>query len=86
MCTWNRCQNRIEKYYHNDGEQVGFKKEAHVKIQSKKKDVLLIFELEETKNSNLFDKSCELYSRERQMSYSTWKDWLGKLLLCASIS
>ena len=30
----------------------------YIKTQSKKKDVLVIFVLQETKNSNLFDKNC----------------------------
>ena len=40
---WYRCQNRIENYYHHDGEQLGFYKKVHIKTQSKKKDVLVIF-------------------------------------------
>ena len=39
-------QNR--SYYHHDGEQLGFYKEEHIKTQSKKKDVLVIFALQET--------------------------------------
>ena len=31
------------KLYHHDGKQLGFDKKVHVKTQSKKKDVLVIF-------------------------------------------
>ena len=47
MSNYNR------KLYHHDGEQLGFYKKAHMKTQSKKKDVLVIFFIllvNETKN------------------------------------
>ena len=70
-----RCQNRIENYYHHDGEQLFFKK-TYFKLQSKMKDVLVIISLQETKNSNLYNKNCIRTSKtERQMPYSKW----GKL-------
>ena len=59
--NWRRCQNITENYYYHDGEQLGFDKKAHIKTQNKKKkkkNVLVIFMLQETKNSNLFDKNC----------------------------
>ena len=40
-----------------------FIRKVHLKTQSKKKDVLVIFILKETKNSNLFDKSCTQVNR-----------------------
>ena len=50
---------KIENYYHHDGEQLLFNKIVHIKTQSKKKDVLVIFILlQEMKTSNLFDKNC----------------------------
>ena len=49
---------KIENYYHHDGEHLGFYKKVNIKTQSKKKDVLVIFILQETKNSNLFNKNC----------------------------
>ena len=49
-------QNR--KLSHRDGEQLGFYKKLHMKTQSKKKDVLVIFTLQETKNSDLLHKNC----------------------------
>ena len=55
---WYRCQNRIENYYHYDGEQLGFAKKVHIKSQSKKKDILVIIILQERKNCNLFNKNC----------------------------
>ena len=33
------CQNRIENYYHHDGEQSGFYKIVHIKTQGKKKNL-----------------------------------------------
>ena len=48
---WYRRQNRIENYYHHDGEQLKKKKKDHIKTQSKKKDVLVIFTLQETNES-----------------------------------
>ena len=49
---------QIRKFYHHDGEQLGFYEKIHIKTQSKKNEVLAIFTLQETKNSNLFDKNC----------------------------
>ena len=50
-------QNR--KIYHYDGEQLGFYKKVDIKTQrlSKKKDVFVIFALQETRNFNLFKKN-----------------------------
>ena len=48
----------IGNYYHHDGEQLDFYKKSTFKTQSKKKDVLATFILQETKNSNLFYKNC----------------------------
>ena len=45
---WYRCQNTVENYYHYDREQLDFYKKVHIKTQSKKKDVLIIFTLQET--------------------------------------
>ena len=39
-------------------ENIRFLKKVHIKTQSKKKDVFLIFIFQETKDSNLFDKNC----------------------------
>ena len=66
LLRWDYCWKckfgtdiEIEIYYHHDGEQVGFyMKKVCIKTQSKKKYVLVIFILQETKNSNLFDKNC----------------------------
>ena len=69
---WYRCQNKIENYYHHDGEQLGFYKKVHIKTQGKKKDVLVIFKLQET--------------NEFHIAYWTWRkltlrncNWTGKL-------
>ena len=41
---WYCCQNRIENYYQQDEEQLGFYKKVHIKTHSmsKKKDILVI--------------------------------------------
>ena len=65
--VWHRNQNRIKKHYRHNEEQLGFYKKSTYQAQTNKKDVLVIFILQETKNSNLFDK--KLYTRERKMSY-----------------
>ena len=50
---------KIENYYHHDGEQLGFYKNLHIKTKSKKKDVFVVFILQETKSCNFFfDKIC----------------------------
>ena len=49
---------KILIYCHHDGEQVGFYEKVHIKTQSKKDVLVVIFILQETKNSNLFDKKC----------------------------
>ena len=50
---------KIENYGHHDKEQLLFHKKVHIKTQSQKKDVGVVFILlQETKNSNLFDKNC----------------------------
>ena len=48
--------NKIEKYYHHDGEQLGFYKKVQIKTHrlSKKKYSLVIFILQETNNVFLF--------------------------------
>ena len=76
-------QNR--KFCHHDRNNYVFIKKVHLKTQSKKKDVLLIFTLQETKNSNLFDKSCTQVNRT---SNAIWikltlmnRNWTGKLTL-----
>ena len=44
---WYRCQKRIGNYNDHDGEQLEFYKKVHIKTQNKKKDVLVIFTLQE---------------------------------------
>ena len=59
MLIWYRCQNRIEKYYHHDGEKLCFyKKYISQHTQAEQKEgVLEIFVFQETKNFHLFDKN-----------------------------
>ena len=70
---------KIENYNHHDGEQLLFYKKVHIKTQSKKKDVLVIFILlQETKNSNLFDKNC---AQENVKCHNlTWRklNWMNR--------
>ena len=70
---WCRCQNRIENYYHHDREQLGFYEKEYIKTQSKKKDVLVIFALQETNEFQFIWQ--KLHSRELHIhiSYSTWR-------------
>ena len=67
--TWYRCQNRIEKYYHHDGEQLTFlsKSATYQSTQAEKRRMFL----------HLYCKKYQftwqkLYSRENQMPHSTW--------------
>ena len=46
----------MSNYYHHDREQLGFYKKAYVKTGGKKKHVRVL-QVNETKNSNLFDKN-----------------------------
>ena len=70
---------KIENYInHHDGEQLSFYKEVqYIKTQSKKKDVLVIFILQETKNSRLFDKN---HSQENVKCHiqheESWIKWI----------
>ena len=64
---WYRCQNRMENYYHQDEEQLGFYKKLHRawakhRYQNteheQKKDVLVILHCKKRISFNLFDKNC----------------------------
>ena len=52
-------------------KKLAFIKKERIKTQSKKKDVVLIFKLQETKNFNLFDKSCTQENVKCQIQH--WK-------------
>ena len=59
-----------------DGEQLRFYKKVHTKTRSKK-DVLVIFILQETKNSNLFDKNCAQENVKCHIQHEeTWLRWI----------
>ena len=49
---------KIENYFHHDVKQLGFYKKVHIKKQGKKDVLVILILLQETKNSNLFDKNC----------------------------
>ena len=80
-CCWN-CEFdtdvKIENYYHHDRKHLGFyKKKVHIKIQSKKKDVLVIFKLQETKNSILFDNNCTQENVKYHIQHEeSWFRWI----------
>ena len=57
MWVWCRCQNRIEKYYHDDGEKLTFyQKVLHIKTHRLRKEECFCICI--TINSNLLDKNC----------------------------
>ena len=74
---WYISQNRIEDYYHHNGEQLDFYKKVRINTQSKKKDFLVIFALQETMNSNLFDKSCTQENVKFHIQHEeSWLRWI----------
>ena len=60
----------MENYCHLDREQLGFYKKVNNKNREQKEGCSCNLILQETKNSNLFDKNGS-YSRERQMLHPT---------------
>ena len=68
---WYRCHKRIENYYHQNGEQSCFYKKVHIKTKSKRNDVLVIFVLQQMKNST--------YTQENVKSHiqhgESWLRW-----------
>ena len=78
---WERCQNRIENYYHHDEEQLTFYKKVHIKTQSmsKKKDVIVILHCKKQMSFNLLDKNC---TRENvQLHLQHGESWLGGIVI-----
>ena len=79
VSIWYRCQIRkvlsptmMENNY--------FFIKKYIKTQSKKKDVLVIFILQETKNSNLFDKYCTRANFKYHTAHEklVWLNWLNR--------
>ena len=69
---------KIENYYHHDGEQLGFHKKVLIKTQGKKKDVLVIFALQERKKFNLFDKNCTQENVKSHIQHEdSWLRWIA---------
>ena len=64
---WYRRQTRIENYH--DEEQLRFYTKVCIKTQSNKKDILVIFTMQETKEFQFIWQ--KLYSREYPIAYST---------------
>ena len=62
-----RCQNRIEKYYQHDGEQLDFGKKVHIKIQSKKKSL----HCKKRKNCTQENIKCHIQHEE------SWLRWIA---------
>ena len=77
MCEFDT-DVKIENYYHHDGEQLLFHKKVHIKTQSNKKDVFVIFILlQETKNSSLFDKNCTQENVKCHILHEeSWFGWI----------
>ena len=68
-----RCQNRLEKYYYHDGEQLTFCQKVHIKTQRLRKEECFC-NLCIAINSNLFDKNrTQDNQKERQMPHLTWR-------------
>ena len=66
---------KTENYYRHDGEQLGFYKNST--YQNTGQDVFVIFLLEETKNSNLFDKNCaQEYVKCHIQHKESWLRWI----------
>ena len=60
-------------------KNIRFFKKVHIKTQSKKKDVFLIFIFQETKDSNLFDKNC---TQENVKCHIQHEDsWLRRIVI-----
>ena len=75
MWIWYRCQNR--DLCHHDGEQLGFHKKVYIKTQGKKKNVFVIFILQETKNCNVFDKNCTQENVKGYIQHEqSWLRWI----------
>ena len=65
---WYKCQDRIGKCYHQDGEQLGFYKKVRINRLSKKKNVLVTFVYQEPNNFNLFAKN----GTQNNVKYFRW--------------
>ena len=52
VCVWYRCQNRIEKYYHHDGEQKYYISKHRLSKEECFCNLCIAV------NSNLLDKNC----------------------------
>ena len=68
----------IENYYHHHEEHLLFYKKVHMKTQSNKKSCnLCITVLQETKNSNLFDKKCTQENVKCHIQHEeSWFGWM----------
>ena len=73
---WYRCQNRrlLSRWW-----KTTFYKKVHNKTQSTKKDVLVFRLLQETKNSNLFDK--DLTQQNVKCHIQHEESWLGGVVI-----
>ena len=76
VCVWCRCQNRVEKYYHHDGEQLTFyQKVLHIKTRLSKEECFCNLCI--AVNSNLLDKNrtqdkvkCHIQHKEVELDES----------------
>ena len=71
---WYRCQNRIENYYHQDEEQLGFYKKEHQNTAWAKKRMLILHRKKQM-SFNLFDKNCTQENVQLHLQHG--ESWLG---------
>ena len=79
MWIWYRCQNRIENYYHHDGEQLGFYKKVHIKTGQKEGCSCNLYNGKKRMCFNLFDKNCT--QKNAQLYIPHGESWLGGIAI-----
>ena len=78
MWVWYRCQNRIEKYYHHDGEQLTFyQKVLHIKTHRLREECRCNLWI--AINSNLLDKNRTQDKVKCHIQHERTWHWTGKL-------
>ena len=77
---YSRCEFdtdvRIKKYFYHDREQLGLYKKVYIKT---KMNVFVIFMLQETKNSNWFDKNCNQENAKCYIKHE--ESWLRRIVI-----
>ena len=76
VCAWYRCQNRIEKYYHHDGEQLTFyQRVPHIKTLAEKRRMFLqslYCDKFQFTWQKLYSKQSQMPPRQREGSLLRW--------------